>query len=81
MLKTTMSNLTLNSNSDSMNLTVPTLCDNRSNWFDYEPCIQKVMGLKGLWRHVQGTAIAPKPYAIINRIPVLPDGKSEAMKE
>jgi hypothetical protein len=80
-LKTTMSNLTLNSNSDSTNLAVPKLCDDGSNWSDYEPRIQKAMGSKGLWRHVQGTAIAPKLYAIVERIPILPDGKTEATEE
>jgi len=39
------------------------------------------MGSKGLWRHIQGTAIAPKPYAMVNGIPTLPDGKTEAMEE
>ncbi|KIM92082.1 hypothetical protein PILCRDRAFT_203 [Piloderma croceum F 1598] len=76
-----MSNLMFNSNSDSTNLAVPKLRDDGSNWSDYEPRIQKAMGSKGLWRHIQGTAIAPKPYAIVNGIPVLPDGKSEATEE
>ncbi|KIM78408.1 hypothetical protein PILCRDRAFT_11124 [Piloderma croceum F 1598] len=76
-----MSNFTFNSNSDSTNLAVPKLCDNRNNWSNYKPHIQKAMGSKGLWRHVQGTAIAPKLYAIVNGIPVLPDGKSEATEE
>ena len=76
-----MSNLTFNSNSDSTNLTVPKLCDDGSNWSDYKPHIQKAMGSKGLWRHIQGTAIAPKLYTMVNRIPILPDGKTEAMEE
>jgi hypothetical protein len=76
-----MSNLTFNSNPNSTNIAVPKLRDDRSNWSDYEPHIQKAMGSKGLWRHVQGTAIAPKLYAIVDGIPILPDGKTEAMEE
>ena len=36
------------------------------------------MGSKGLWMHVEGIAIVPKPYAIVNSIPVLSDGKTKA---
>ena len=39
------------------------------------------MGSKGLWRHVEGRAIAPKPYALDARIPVLADGKTPASEE
>src|SRR5882724_349520 len=76
-----MSSLTFNSNSDSTNLAVPKLRDDGSNWSDYEPRIQKAMGSKGLWRHVEGTAIAPKPYALVSGIPVLPDGKTPSSEE
>ena len=71
--------VTLNSNSDSSSLSVPKLCDNGSNWADYELRLQKVMGLKGLWRHMEGTA--PKPYVMADGIPVLANGKTEAMDE
>jgi len=54
--------LSLNSSSDSTTLQIPKLHDNGSNWSDYEPRIQKAVGSKGLWRHVEGTAVAPKPY-------------------
>ena len=76
-----MSTLTLNSNSNSSSLSVPKLCDNGSNWSDYESRLQKVMGSKGLWRHMEGTAVAPKPYVMADSIPVLADGKTEAMDE
>ena len=33
------------------------------------------LGLKGLWRHVVGTAVVPKPYEIKDGVPVLADGK------
>src|SRR6202041_1919530 len=81
MLKTTMSNLTFNSNSDSTNLTVPKLRDDGSNWSDYEPRIQKAMGSKGLWRHVEGKAVVPKPYMLLNDVPVLSDRKTPATEE
>ena len=81
MLIPTMSTLTLNSSSDSMTLSIPKLCDNRSNWSDYEPHIQREMGSKGLWRHIEGTAITPKPYALDHGIPVLSDGQMPATEE
>ena len=39
------------------------------------------MGSKGLWRHVEGLAVAPKPYVVADRIPVLADGKTPATDE
>ena len=56
----TMSTLTMNSNSDSA-LSIPKLGDNGSNWADYELRLRKVMGSKGLWRHMEGLAVVPKP--------------------
>jgi hypothetical protein len=76
-----MSSLSLTSNSDSTNLGVPKLCDNRSNWADYALQIQKAMGSKGLWRHVEGIAVMPKPYTVVDGVPVLSDGKTPATKE
>ena len=68
-------------NPDTTTLVVPKLCDDRSNWADYKPCIQRALGLKGLWRHVKGTAIAPKPYALVARVPILADGMTQAMED
>ena len=65
-----MSAFTTN-NSDTTTLAVPKLRDDGSNWADYEPRIQRALGSKGLWRHVEGTAIAPKPYALVAGVPVL----------
>ena len=64
-----------------MTLVVPKLHDDGSNWADYEPHIQRVLGSKGLWRHVEGTAIAPKPYALVAGVPVLADGTTQAMED
>ena len=61
-----------------MTLAVPKLHDDGSNWADYEPHIQRALGLKGLWRHVKGTAIVPKPYALVARVPILVDGMTQA---
>jgi len=77
----TMSSLKMESNSNSTNLVVPKLCDDRSNWTDYEPRIQWAMGSKGIWRHIEGTAIVPVPYMILSGLPVLPDGKTQATEE
>ena len=60
--------ITLNSSTNSTNPSVPKLHDNRSNWADYEPQIQKATGSKGLWRHIEGTMIALKPYAMVNKL-------------
>ena len=70
-----MSNLTMNSNAESSNLSVPKLCDNGSNWANYKPRLRKAMGSKGLWRHVEGVAVALKLYVVAYGIPVLSDGK------
>ena len=67
-------------NSDSTTLAVPKLCDDGSNWADYQPRLQNVMGSKGIWRHIKGTATAPMLYAINNGIPILSDGKTLAME-
>ena len=39
------------------------------------------MGSKGLWRHVEGLAVAPKLYVVADKIPVLSDGKTPATEE
>ena len=65
-----MSTLTMNSDSEST-LSIPKLHDNGSNCADYELRLQKAMGSKGLWRHVEGLAVAPKPYTLADKIPVL----------
>ena len=75
-----MSSLSLTSNSEST-LAVPKLRDDGSNWSDYEPRIHKAMGSKGLWRHVEGKAVVPKPYMLVNDIAVLSDGKTPATEE
>ena len=64
-----------------MTLVVPKLHDDGSNWADYEPHIQRVLGLKGLWRHVKGTANLPKLYVLVAGVPVLTDGMTQAMKD
>ena len=73
-----MSNLTMPSTSDSTSLSVPKLHDDRSNWTDYEPCLQRAMGAKGLWIHIEGKATVPKLYVLVNGIHVLSDGKTPA---
>ena len=74
-------NLTLGSNPDSTSLSVPKLCDDGSNWADYEPRVERALGTKGLWRHIVGTAIVPKPYAVVARVLVLTDGTTQASND
>ena len=76
----TMSAFSTN-NSDTTTLAVPKLRDDRSNWADYEPRIQRALGSKGLWRHVEGTAIAPKPYVLVAGVPILVDGTAQATED
>ena len=71
-------NLTLGLNLDLTSLSVPKLHDDGSNWADYVPRVERALGTKELWRHVVGTAIAPKPYAVVARVPVLTDGTTQA---
>ena len=68
-------------NPNTATLVVPKLCNDRSNWADYEHHIQRALGLKGLWRHVEGTAIVPKPYALVAGVPVLMEGMTQAMED
>ena len=76
-----MNNLSLNSNSDSTMLSVPKLRDDGSNWSDYQSRIERAMGSKGIWRHVLGTAVAPRPFMLLNGDPVLSDGTTLATDE
>ena len=68
-------------NSDTTTLGVLKLCNDGSNWANYKPCIQRALGSKGLWRHVEGTAIVPKLYALVARVPVLADGMTQATED
>ena len=76
-----MSSLSFNSNSDLTTLAVPKLHDDRSNWADYAPQIQKAMGLKELWRHIEGKVVTPTSYVLVNGVPVTSDGKTPATEE
>ena len=72
---------TIPSTNKSSSIAIAKLCDDGNNWADYEPRLQKAMGSKGLWRHVEGLAVASKLYVIVDGIPVLADGKTLAMDE
>ena len=77
----TTTSLTIGSNSDATSLSVPKLHDDGSNWSDYQPRVERALGAKGLWRHIVGTAIAPKPYALLDGVLVLADGKTPATED
>ena len=49
-----------------------------SNQSDYEQHIRKAMGSKVLWRHVEGTAVAPKPYTVKEGVHLSADLKTHA---
>ena len=68
----------MNSFSKSSSLAVLRLCDDGSNWADYQLRLQNAMGAKGLWRHVEGTTIKPVPFVIDEGISMLADGKTPA---
>ena len=68
-------------NSNTTTLVVPKLCDDRSNWADYEPHIQRALGSKGLWRHIKGTAIVPKLYVLVAGVSILADGTTQATED
>jgi len=76
-----MSSLSLTTTPDSSVLSIVKLHDDGSNWSNYEPRIQKAMGSKGLWPHVEGRATAPKLYAVVNNISMLSNGKTPATEE
>ena len=77
----TTTSLTLGSNSDMTSLSIPKLRDDGSNWSDYQPRVERALGAKGLWRHVVGTAVAPKPYVVQSGVHVLADGKTPATED
>ena len=76
-----MNELLQNPISESGSLAVPKLCDDGSNWADYQPQIRKAMGVKGLWRHIKGTTAAPVPYVITAGKAMLLDGKTPVSDE
>jgi hypothetical protein len=39
------------------------------------------MGLKGLWRHIEGKAVVPMAYTVVEGIPIISDGKTPATEE
>jgi hypothetical protein len=46
-----------------------------------QPRLQNAMGVKGLWRHVKGTASAPVPFVTSNGITLLADRKTPATED
>jgi hypothetical protein len=56
--------------SSSTSLVIPKLCDDGSNWADYEPRARRAMGSKGLVAHLEGRVNPPTPFGITNGIPM-----------
>ena len=65
----------------SNSISIPKLADNGSNWIDYKTKVLIAMGSRGLMGHVEGKAKKPAPYAIVNGVPVVADGKTAATEE
>jgi len=57
-------------------LAIPKLHDDGSNLVGLCTTNSKGNGVKGLWRHIEGTAVTPAPYALVNGIPILSNGKN-----
>ena len=53
---------------------LPRLCDNGSNWVDYESQIRNVMESRGLIQHVKGTTRWPAEYLLEDSFPVIKPG-------
>jgi hypothetical protein len=75
-----MTDFLLSSTNDA-SVSVPRLCDDGSNWSDYEPRINRALGSKGLMVHVSRTALVPQQYAIVATISVLADGTTAATED
>jgi hypothetical protein len=75
-----MTDFSLSSTNDA-SVSVLRLRDDGSNWPDYKPRICRVLGLKGLWEHVSGTALVPQRYAVVANISVLVDGTTAATED
>ena len=57
--------------STSPSLVIPKLCDDGTNWADYEPRARRVMGSKGLVAHLEGRAKPPAEYIKVNDVPMV----------
>lgn len=64
-----MSDITITSSSQT-SFTIPKLRDNGSNWADYEPRAKNALGVKGLWKHVDGYAKQPVPLITVTDMPM-----------
>jgi hypothetical protein len=63
---TTMSDL---ASTSPQSLLIPKLCDDRSNWADYEPRARRAIGSKGLVPYLEGYAKVPVAFNKVNGIP------------
>jgi hypothetical protein len=65
----------------SNSISIPKLADNGSNWVDYKTKVLIAMGSRGLMGHVEGRARKPTPYAIVDGVLVIADGKTTATED
>ena len=56
-----MSEFNISSSNNSTSFTIPKLCDDGSNWADYQPHFMNAAGAKGLKKYLEGHARQPTP--------------------
>jgi gag-polypeptide of LTR copia-type/Pol polyprotein, beta-barrel domain/Zinc knuckle len=59
--------------SSSQSISIPHLLDDSLNWIEYKTKARTAMGSKGLIRHVEGKAITPTPFALVDGKPMVDD--------
>ena len=57
------------------------LADDGTNWVDYKTKLMIAMGSRGLMGHIEGQALRPSPYMVVNDVAMLADGKTPATEE
>ena len=62
-----MSDIAITSSTQT-SFTIPKLCDDGSNWMDYELRVKNALGAKGLWKHADGRARQPVPLTDVNGV-------------
>ena len=78
--RSTMSDIAITSTSQS-SFVIPKLCDDGSNWVDYEPRVKNAMGAKGLMKYAKGRAGQPTPLTIVDNVPMSRDDPTVAATE
>jgi hypothetical protein len=62
------------SSTGTSSVSIPRLRDDGANWVDYAERVEITMASKGIWKHAQGTAVAPVPFSLEANVPVTKPG-------